>query len=391
MARPKKKSRLWRRNKKTFYYMLEGMTEWKSTGCTKRTDAENWVTERLKSWEPPTAPDPKRKTLREFIDPYFVWDRCPRIAERRADGKRISRQHADRQRAVIESHILTDSIADLNVRKITRGDIRAFKKRLTDKHGKKRVVNSVLGVLKAVFHDAAEQGVLREDPSRGIGQISYKKKEAGIFTAVELKELFPTDGLGPWKDKKEYTVFLTAATTGLRRGELLALRWKDIDFEKAEMHVERAWKDDTEIGEPKWGQERYVPLPVYTIQKLKEHRAASLHVLPDGLIFCYPDGSRLGTTWFGHRFNAAMDRYFQKKAEELHAPALADWRKRALKPHSFRHSLNTLLRDQGVPDEKIRAALGWTNEATQRGYTHFGVEHLRGQAKIIDGIFDREA
>lgn len=60
---------------------------------------------------------------------------------------------------------------------------------------------------------------------------------------------------------------------------------------------------------------------------------------------------------------------------------------RRLTPHSFRHSLNTLLRDQGVPDEKIRAALGWTNEKTQDGYTHFSAEHLQDQVEIIDGIF----
>jgi hypothetical protein len=63
-----------------------------------------------------------------------------------------------------------------------------------------------------------------------------------------------------------------------------------------------------------------------------------------------------------------------------------DTEARRLTAHSFRHSLNTILRDQGVPAEKIRAAMGWTNEKTQDSYTHFGTEHLRAQADLVDGL-----
>jgi integrase len=118
-----------------------------------------------------------------------------------------------------------------------------------------------------------------------------------------------------------------------------------------------------------------VPLPARTAAKLKELRAESIHVLPANLVFCYEDGSRLGATWFTKRFAGAMG------LEGI------DTKGRCLRPHSFRHSLNTLLRDAGYSDEKIRAAMGWTNARTQAGYTHWKVEHLRDQAKIIDGIW----
>lgn len=50
---------------------------------------------------------------------------------------------------------------------------------------------------------------------------------------------------------------------------------------------------------------------------------------------------------------------------------------RNLKPHSFRHSLNTILRDAGKDPAKIRAALGWEQERTQDGYTHFDEAHFK--------------
>ena len=86
---------------------------------------------------------------------------------------------------------------------------------------------------------------------------------------------------------------------------------------------------------------------------------------PKDLVFCYADGTRLGNTWWRKRFVSAMEK------------ADIDRVSRNLKPHSFRHSLNTILRDAGKDSAKIRAALGWRQEQTQDGYTHFNEEHFK--------------
>ncbi|MBA7642981.1 Tyrosine recombinase XerC [subsurface metagenome] len=313
--------------------------------------------------------------LRDFIEPYFQWDLCPRIAERRADGKRINRQHAKHQRAFIENYILTDSIADIKVKKITRGDIKDFKARLIKKYGQCRTVNSIITVIKTIFHDAVDREILGRGPTAGIGKIKYDKRETGIFTPGELGDLFPAEGLGPWQDIKDYTAFLIAATCVLRRGELLALCWRCVDFEKKQLRIEEAWRDEHEIVEPKWGQKRTIPLPIKTIRKLKELRAGSYYVLPDSFILSSPAGGRLGATWFTRRFNKAMEQANINRAA------------RNIKAHSFRHSLNTILRDKGYSDEKILAVVSWSNPQTQEAYTHWKPEHLAGQADIVDGIF----
>lgn len=375
MSRPKKDYGLWLNSRTGIYYYRIADGPWRSTGCKGKTAADRVAREKWKAQEIAVArPRSAGGTVRTLLDPYFDWDRCPRIADRRLEGKRIARQHATRQRALLEKYVFEDKLASLELRNLTVDEIKAFRLRLAEKTGP-RSVNAVLTALKTCFNDALERELIRKNPMKPVGKLSYRKREAGIFSGKELAALFPVDGLGTWTDPEGYVAFMIAATCGLRRGEILALQWGDIDVNARILHVQRAWKDEHELGEPKWGQVRDVPLPATVLQRLKELKAESLHVLPGGLIFADPWGKRRGTTWFSRRFHDAMK------------TAGIDTGARGLTPHSFRHSLNTLLRDQGVPDEKIRAVMGWSNPETQAGYTHWKPEHLRDQADLIDILF----
>jgi integrase len=327
MARPQKRYRLWKKDKKTYYYKLPGQG-WKTTGHSKKTDAQDFADDRYHEWlKSPAARNwlpSTGNTLRDFIAPYYKWDECPRIADRLLEGKRISKHHAQHQRALINNYILEDELADRNIHKITRGDIKAFRRRLAESYHP-RTVNAVLAVLKTVFLDGFDRELLKSNPTKTVGKLQYIKRESGVFSEAEIKKLFPAKGRGPWLDIQDFSAFLIAATTGMRRGEILALCWKDIDFEKMEIHVRQAWKSDTELGEPKWGQKRSIPLPHKVSDKLRLLRRKSEHVLPDSLVFHNPDGSRKGSTWWNSRFSKAM------KNAKINA------KDRYLTGHSFRH------------------------------------------------------
>ena len=115
MARPRERYRLWKKDKKTYYYKLPGQG-WKSTGHSKKTDAKNFADDRYGEWlESPAAVSwlpSTGNTLRDFIAPYYKWEECPRIADRLLERKRISKQHAKHQRALINNYILKDEIAE---------------------------------------------------------------------------------------------------------------------------------------------------------------------------------------------------------------------------------------------------------------------------------------
>ena len=369
---------LWKRGGKNgIYYFRLGGGPWRSTGCSRQDQATDFALARLEKARAEASQKAEQAAagiLRTYLEPFYCWGRCPHIARLLAEKKQISPQHAKNQRALLERYVLKDPIADKNLAELRRGDILDFRGRMLAKVSDSQA-NRVVGVLKTCIKEGVYREEIVKDPTLGVGNIHLEARERGVFTADELRRLFPAEGLGPWGSLQAFACFLVAATVGLRRGEILALRWRDLDFDKLQLHVRQAWKDDTTLGPPKWGKVREeLPLPELTARRLRELRGASLHVLPPSLVFHEADGSRKPALWWREAFTAAM--------VKVKIPAGP----RRLTAHSFRHSLNTLLRDGGVPAEKIRAVMGWTNEKTQDGYTHFHGEHLRGQAELIDKL-----
>ena len=253
------------------------------------------------------------------------------------------------QWALLDRYILKDPIADKSLADLRRGDVLDFRGRLLAKVSDSQA-NRVIGCLKTCLKEAVYREELPKDPTLGIGRIKHEKRERGIFTEEELKALFPKAGLGPWPDLRAFTCFQPAATVGLRRGELLALRWWDVDFAGKQLHVLQAWKDDLTIGMPKWGKTRQAPLSDLAVGRLRELRGSSLHVLPDALVFHEAASFRLTTRWWQDTFRAAM------KAAKIDATG------RRLTAHSFRHSLATLLRAADQDPTRIRSAMGWSEE-----------------------------
>jgi len=92
----------------------------------------------------------------------------------------------------------------------------------------------------------------------------------------------------------------------MRRGEVLALKWKSIDFENKIVNIVEAWKTEEELGPPKWNHTRVTPIPIQTSNALLKLRDESIRMKPDYLVFCYDDGMRLGDTWWAKYFKKAM-------------------------------------------------------------------------------------
>ena len=139
--------------------------------------------------------------------------------------------------------------------------------------------------------------------------------------------------------------------------------------------VQQAWKDRDELGKPKWNKIRVAPLPTSLISALMHVRSLR-QVYANDFVFASPDGSRLGGTWCQTRFRRRME------------AACMQYEKRKLRPHSFRHTLNTLLRERGYDSERIRASMGWSSVGVQDGYTHWNASAFDGQKEIIDTLFN---
>jgi len=345
----------------------------KTTGCSTKSEAATFVIKRIEELKSRKARKASNLTLREYSEPFWIWETCPHVDRLRGEGKSITKNHVKIQRSIMENHLFPDPIVSIPIGEITRDDILQFRSRLIKKHGYTRTVQKAMGILKTILKEAYFREHIDRDPTVGIGKIKYEQKEAGVFSTEELRKMF-REIPGIWTDIKGYCAFLLAATTGMRRGEILALKWKDIDFTQGIITIERAWKDRKELGLPKWNRKRVVPVPGKMLSALAILKDESIRIASEDFVFCYDDGSRLGDTWWKKRFIRAMEK------------AGIDYKSQNLKPHSFRHTLNTILRDAGQDPSKIRAVLGWQQEKTQDNYTHWGINHLRDQARIVDNL-----
>jgi integrase len=246
----------------------------------------------------------------------------------------------------------------------------------------------VISTVKTILSEAYFRQEIDVDPGSKIGVIKYNKQEKGVFTQEELVFLFK-EIPGIWRDLKAYCVFNTAAKTGLRCGEVLALTWAAIDFREDTIDISQSWKDKDTLGLPKSNKKRLIPVVRSVLDPLLRLQEESIRIAESDLVFCYEDGNRLGVTWWKKAFTRAMD------AAEKTEKACTDWKVRGITPHSLRHSLNSHLLAVGCDPIKIRAYMGWSDNIAvpvltpvQSGYTHWQPEHLRDLIPAIQNIFN---
>ncbi len=345
-----------------WHYKLRGWKSYKTTG-TKREDLALQVVQRALERQAGHT-----ESLKAYAGPFFLRGSCPRTQHLEGEGKQIGDRHLREQRRILERHILADKLAGKPLAEISRGDLLAFRARLLQQlPGHYRTVNKTLAVIKTIFREAVYREDLRSSPAQGIGATRYQVRKSATLTIKELARLFPHRPPGSWRDLDGYAAFLLALATGMRKGEVLAVRWMDVDFERDLVHVRKAWKDTDQLGPPKGGYLRDSPIlfcrerMVRVLQALYASRKV---VDPTGLVLCYADGSRLGDTWWAKRWAGAL------------VAAKIERAGRRLTPHGLRRTLNSMLRAAGKDAAKIRAALGWRQEATQDGYTEFRAEDL---------------
>ena len=266
----------------------------------------------------------------EYAAPFFLWNSCPHCKRVRASGGQIGPEHVENQRSLLERFILSDPFAQLHISKIKRGDCIDLRDRLIEKlkinvddredPAGKRTVNAAMTVVSTIFSEGVERG---------------------IFTAQELRSLFPAgvEDLGPWDSLTAKTAFLLAATCGLRRNEVRALRWSSIDFEASVVRVHESFQGQSRPGLPKWDRRRETPLTNGAARHLLALRGEG----EAEYVFIRPDGKTIGTEFWEDNFNRALERLGLNRKE------------RSLVPHSLRHTIATELCAAGLTDALIRS------------------------------------
>jgi integrase len=148
-------------------------------------------------------------------------------------------------------------------------------------------------------------------------------------------------------------IFLTAAFTGLRMGELLALRWREVDFAGSVVRVRASYYAGS-LTTPKSGKVRAVPLAPDVAKVLAQIGRRELFVDEDDLVFAGETGSYLDGSALRRRYKAALS-----------AAGL-----RPLRFHDLRHTFGTRM----IAKADIRRVQEWMGHAdiqTTMRYLHY--------------------
>lgn len=221
-------------------------------------------------------------------------------------------------------------------------------------------VNGIISVIQSSLKMAVILGYASKNVSAGIKHPKIKSKEITCFTISEQKKIEEA-ALSAKKDK--YRGIILCLYTGLRIGELLALTWNDIDFEKSILSVTKTCHDGNENGEhiriidtPKTeNSRRQIPLSKTLVKMLKEMKKKSK------CEFVIADGER-------PVFIRSYQRMFELFLKKLKLPHKGF--------HSLRHTFATRALECGMDVKSLSEILGHKNAMiTLNRYAHSLWEH----------------
>ncbi len=235
-----------------------------------------------------------------------------------------------------------------------------------------KTINNHLNFLHGVFVFAVKRELANANPVSAVDRPRPDGPNPDIrfLNRTELEALLEgaRDGrFGP----TDQAVFLTAATAGLRQGELLALRWQDVDFEAGVIRVRRNFTRG-QWGTPKSRRaSRAVPMADRLAHRLRRHRVDSAFSCESDLVFAHPElGTVLDASSLRARFKTA-----------LRCMGLRD-----LRFHDLRHTYGTLMVASGAPLRMVQEWMGHRDYKTTLIYADYA-PNPAGAARFTAAAF----
>jgi len=242
--------------------------------------------------------------------------------------------------------------------------------RATNKAVSRKTVLNVLGTLSTILTTARNWGYNCEQiettklrlPARGI------KYEAPSFTPDQLKRIL-TLADEPWR-----TMFCILTLDGLRAGEVLGLKWDDIDFDRSQLHIRRtAWYGKIQTAKSE-ASETVLPIPSSLLSVLKNYR----------VIWKPNDAGFLFVTRNGRppSSNKVVEYRLWTLLDALAIPRCG--------LHAFRHAHTSLLLDSGATPKVVQRQLRHSDaRTTLEIYGHVVGDAHRKAVEKVASILDR--
>jgi integrase len=242
-------------------------------------------------------------------------------------------------------------------------------------------VRSYYRTIRAAFNQAVKWGLMKQNPAEGVVLPKARENKKKSLDLEQINLLLKTA-----KDYDHYPLFLLAVMTGMREGELLALRWKNVDLERRFLFVESTLTKgglNPVFSEVKTTRSsRPVVLPQVAIDVLGKLRDDQAKHFKD-LGIKWNQETLVFTSWTGHPLNKTnVYRSLQRILNKAGLPQTS--------VHELRHSHVTLLLELGVPIELAAGRMGHNPVVAREVYFHTTQTAQSMIADKLDQVFQPE-
>jgi integrase len=266
-------------------------------------------------------------------------------------------------RSVVNAHI-KPTLGSRRPEKITAEEIEGWRDELVEERGvSRRTANKALVVLGAILERGRKHGLV-SNVAREVPKLRdrYDPNDYDFFSPEEIEKLATAA-----ESDQDGAIFRVAAFTGLRMGELIALRWRDVDFDGESLHVYGSYSLG-KLTTPKSGLTRTVPMAEQVITTLKAQKRRLADTSRESLVFpgtrgIYLDGS-------------ALRRRYKK--------ALTRAKLRPLRFHDLRHTFGSIAINEATIIQ-VQAWMGHADVQTTMKYMHH--RSRADDAKLLSAAF----
>jgi integrase len=298
------------------------------------------------------------------------------------DTKDLKRSTREGYESIIEGHLIP-AFGTLKLAAIDTGRLNRYVTAKRRDGYAPRTVNRHLNLLHSLLKAAESRELVRSNPVSAVDRPREPRRRWTILSPVEigrverafgeLVEQAANDEERLWREQAR-VVFLTVVSAGLRRGEILGLRWGDVslaDPAGATLRVRETWvrgATDTPKSEK---SERTIALGDRFASALFEHRARTGYEGDGERVFCNPrTGGPLDPKRYAETLKLAL------------AKAKVD---RPMRPfHDGRHTSITNAAAAGVSPAALMARAGHSDFATTQGYIDLAGETFREEAELLE-------
>ena len=362
----------------------KGRHRWHAAG-PRRIDAERLVNELVKRRHNGETTTTDRSTLGAYLTERWLPLQETRLRPRTHDSYEsmvrlhicpaIGRIRLDKLQPDDLDGLYIDLLRNGNRRGNTAGGLSST------------TVRYVHRILRKALADAERKGIVARnvadlaDPPRR--STNGEPAAHSVWDASELRRF-----LTATRGERHHTLFTVAATTGMRRGEVLGLRWDDVDFQRSTLTVRRSlavvgWKniyfDDVKTRTGR----RTIDISASTLDTLRRHRQALENAAaergeafdPKGLLFAEPDGGPIHPEY--------ISRGFDRLSAQHGLPRI--------RFHDVRHTHATLLLKAAVPVKVVSERLGHASPGfTLNVYQHILPGMQAEAAKVFDQLLQED-